>query len=43
MIIYQPLNMYFSLSGNYDYFFRNNKRGWGEMTRTGFTKKNIME
>ena len=43
MIIYQPLNMYFSLSGNYDYFFRNNKRGWGEMTRTGFTKKNITE
>jgi len=39
MVIYQPLNMYFSLSGNYDYFFKKNKRGWGEMTRKGFTKK----
>lgn len=39
MIIYQPLNMYFSLCGNYDFFFRKNKRGWGDMTRKGFTQK----
>lgn len=40
MIIYQPLNMYFSLCGNYDYFFKKNKKGWGEMRRTGFVKSN---
>jgi len=39
MIIYQPLNMFFSLSGNYDFFFKKNKKGWGDMTRTGFTNK----
>jgi len=39
MLIYQPLNMFFSLSGNYDFFFKKNKKGWGDMTRTGFTKK----
>lgn len=39
MLIYQPLNMYFSLSGNYDFFFKKNKKGWGDMTRTGFTNK----
>jgi len=39
MILYQPLNMYFSLSGNYDFFFKKNKKGWGDMTRTGFTNK----
>ncbi|HET9570855.1 MAG TPA: glycosyltransferase [Bacteroidales bacterium] len=42
MFIYQPLNMYFSLSGNNDFFIKKNKKGWGEMTRTGFKqdKKN---
>lgn len=39
MLIYQPLNMFFSLSGNYDFFFKKNKKGWGDMTRTGFTNK----
>ncbi|MDR3654069.1 MAG: glycosyltransferase [Paludibacter sp.] len=39
MLIYQPLNMLFSLSGNYDFFFKKNKKGWGDMTRTGFTNK----
>jgi cellulose synthase/poly-beta-1,6-N-acetylglucosamine synthase-like glycosyltransferase len=38
MIIFQPLNMFFSLSGNFDFFFRKSKNGWGNMTRTGFTK-----
>ena len=36
MIIYHPLNVFFSLSGNYDYFVKKNKKGWGVMTRTGF-------
>ncbi|MFA6580658.1 MAG: glycosyltransferase family 2 protein [Paludibacter sp.] len=39
MFIYQPLNMFFSLSGNFDFFFKKNKKGWGDMTRTGFTNK----
>jgi len=38
MFIYQPLNMYFSLTGHYDYFFKKNKKNWGEMPRTGFSK-----
>lgn len=36
MIIYQPLNMFFSLTGNFDAFFSSKKKGWGEMTRKGF-------
>ena len=40
MIIYHPLNVLFSLSGNYDYFFKKNKKGWGVMTRTAFDSKN---
>jgi len=39
MFIYQPSNLYFSLWGNYDYFFKKNKKGWGNMTRTGFAPK----
>lgn len=39
MFIYQPSNLYFSISGNYDYFFKKNKKGWGNMTRTGFATK----
>lgn len=35
---YQPLNMYFSITGNFDSFFRKRKKGWGEMTRKGFEK-----
>ncbi|HET7732671.1 MAG TPA: glycosyltransferase family 2 protein, partial [Paludibacter sp.] len=40
MIIYQPLNMFFSISGNFDFFFKKNNKHWGEMTRNGFTTKN---
>ena len=40
MLFFQPLNMLFSLSGNFDFFFRKSKKGWGSMTRTGFTKNN---
>jgi len=39
MIIFHPLNLFFALSGNFDYFIKNNKKGWGEMTRTAFDKK----
>ncbi|MHB9054853.1 MAG: glycosyltransferase family 2 protein [Paludibacteraceae bacterium] len=36
MIIFHPLNVLFAVSGNFDYFFRKKKKGWGNMTRTGF-------
>jgi len=39
MLVYQPINMFFSLSGNFDFFFAKNKKGWGDMSRTGFAKK----
>lgn len=39
MVVYHPLNVIFSLSGNYDYFVRKNKKGWGIMTRTAFDNK----
>ncbi|MBS3775454.1 MAG: glycosyltransferase family 2 protein [Bacteroidales bacterium] len=39
MVIFHPMNVYFSLKGNYDFFFRKNKKGWGVMTRTGFGAK----
>jgi hypothetical protein len=39
MFIYQPLNMIFSLSGHLDFYFKKNKKNWGEMPRTGFFKK----
>lgn len=38
MFIYQPLNMVFSLSGHFDFYFKKNKKNWGVMTRRGFTK-----
>ncbi len=37
---YQPLNMYFSMTGNFNIFFSKNKKGWGEMTRKGFEGEN---
>jgi len=39
MFIYQPLNMIFSLNGHLDFYFRKNKKSWGEMNRKGFSKK----
>lgn len=42
MIIYQPLNMLFSLSGHFDFYFKKNNKKWGVMTRTGFSKKTEM-
>ncbi|MFO8066211.1 MAG: glycosyltransferase [Bacteroidales bacterium] len=41
VIFYHPLNVYFSLWGNYDFFIKRNKKGWGNMTRTGFKSKPI--
>lgn len=36
-LLYQPLNMYFAIMGNYEAFIRRNiKNKWGEMTRKGF-------
>lgn len=39
IIVYHPLNVLFSLSGNYDYFIKRNKKGWDIMTRTAFDSK----
>jgi len=36
MVIYHPLNVLFALWGNWDFFIRRDKKGWGKMTRTGF-------
>jgi len=34
---YHPLIVYWGIRGNFDYFVRK-KKGWGKMTRTGFSK-----
>jgi len=36
VFLFHPLNLFFSLSGNFDYLFGSNRQQWGEMTRTGF-------
>ncbi|MRT93181.1 glycosyltransferase [Ancylomarina sp. 16SWW S1-10-2] len=36
IIIYHPLNVYFALLGNYSFFIKRDKKGWGKMTRTAF-------
>ncbi|PLX24405.1 MAG: glycosyl transferase family 2 [Salinivirgaceae bacterium] len=38
IIIYHPLNIYFALLGNYKFFIKGDKKGWGQMTRTAFDK-----
>ncbi len=38
MLIYHPLNLAFSLSGNFDFFFRKKQKGWGHMKRKGFNQ-----
>lgn len=39
MLVYQPLNMIFSLSGHLDYYFRRKThKVWGKMERVGFDK-----
>lgn len=39
ILIYHPLNVYFSITGNYAFFIKGDKHGWGKMTRTAFDKK----
>lgn len=39
MFVYQPMNMYYALTGNYDIFISKKQKHWGDMTRKGFTKK----
>ena len=38
MFFYHPLNVYFALLGNYHFFVKKDKKGWGNMTRTAFDK-----
>ncbi len=39
LIIYHPLNVYFALLGNYKFFIKGDKKGWGIMKRTAFDNK----
>ena len=36
IIIYHPMNVYFALLGNYTFFIKGDRKGWGKMTRTAF-------
>ena len=36
MFIYHPITLWFTVKGNYEYFIKKNKGGWGVMTRTAF-------
>ena len=41
VFVYQPMNTFFSLQGNIDYFFRKkNRHAWGNMQRKGFGSSN---
>jgi cellulose synthase/poly-beta-1,6-N-acetylglucosamine synthase-like glycosyltransferase len=35
-IVYHPLNVVFALLGNFAFFIKGDKLGWGKMTRTAF-------
>ena len=35
LFVSHPLNVYFAISGNIDFFFRKKKKSWGNMTREG--------
>lgn len=38
---YNPLNSFYALKGNFEYFIKGKKKGWGDMSRKGFvTLKN---
>jgi poly-beta-1,6-N-acetyl-D-glucosamine synthase len=39
ILIYHPLNVYFSMLGNYTFFIKGDKKGWGKMVRTSFDNK----
>nr|MDA3896120.1 glycosyltransferase [Desulfobacteraceae bacterium] len=36
IIIYHPLGVFFALLGNYTFFIKGDRKGWGKMTRTAF-------
>ncbi|MEI7596966.1 MAG: glycosyltransferase [Bacteroidota bacterium] len=36
--VYHPMIVWFALRGNWDYFIKKQRHGWGEMTRKGFKK-----
>ncbi|WP_068473513.1 glycosyltransferase family 2 protein [Saccharicrinis aurantiacus] len=36
ILIYHPLNVIFALAGNFDFFIRGKRKGWGKMSRKGF-------
>jgi poly-beta-1,6-N-acetyl-D-glucosamine synthase len=36
MIIFHPMNVFFALKGNFEYFIKRDKKSWGSMTRKGF-------
>jgi hypothetical protein len=39
---FHPLTVWWSVKGNFDMFF-GTKKGWGEMTRTGFGADNSIK
>ncbi len=39
IVLYHPLNMFFSLMGNFEFFTGKDKKRWGTMTRKGFNSK----
>jgi len=36
MFIFHPMNVYFAIRGNFEYFFKGDKKTWGNMNRTAF-------
>lgn len=36
IIFYHPLGVFFALLGNYTFFIKGDRKGWGKMTRTAF-------
>ncbi|TRX62373.1 glycosyltransferase [Carboxylicivirga sp. M1479] len=36
ILVFHPLNVFFALAGNYDFFIRRRKKGWGIMSHKGF-------
>lgn len=39
LIVFHPMNVFFALKGNYDFFIKGHKNKWGVMTRTAFDSK----
>lgn len=39
LIIFHPMNVFFALKGNFQYFIKGDKKSWGSMTRTAFDSK----